>query len=371
MKKIKHLLLALLTLCSANVFAEDYGLYVGSIRVSDENANNILNNRTAKFDPATMKLTLSNATIETSGSAYGIDVQEDITIELIGENTITAAGTALHLFGNTTITGAGSLILNGTGTPICLDRRNLTIENTSISISGSTATKAIYGTSTSHSEQLIVDKSYLNIDDYFSDGTITGIGALTLIDCNMYRPSLGKFDTEQHAVVNGSSNVLYTEEIQIEPMRLGINVAGTQVNVRNASDVLGNGKVRYNPETNTLTLDKATLSATSLDNGIESQIANLTIDLVGENTINSASASGILFKADAKITGSGSLTTSGSNGIYLYGGNLTIENTTITATGTRKGIGGFDSTDTLTITNSIVRATGTGDGSIKGLKKLI
>ena len=69
----------------------------------------------------------------------------------------------------------------------------------------------------------------------------------------------------------------------------GIYVGGIQVNEDNAADVLGDGTVSYDAATKTLTLNGANITETHTEDiftaGIYAEIADLTIDLVGENRI--------------------------------------------------------------------------------------
>ena len=66
-------------------------------------------------------------------------------------------------------------------------------------------------------------------------------------------------------------------------------VNNTQVTAQNAADVLGDGTVSYDAATNTLTLSGANITechtADIFTAGIYAEIADLTIDLVGENRI--------------------------------------------------------------------------------------
>lgn len=66
-----------------------------------------------------------------------------------------------------------------------------------------------------------------------------------------------------------------------------LKVAGTSVSDENCQDVLGDGKVSFDPETNTLTLNGITATATSMSY-IESEMETLNIALNGSNTINIA-----------------------------------------------------------------------------------
>ena len=66
-------------------------------------------------------------------------------------------------------------------------------------------------------------------------------------------------------------------------------VAGTQITPANAKNVLGDGKVSYDPEENVLTLKNATITAGSEPYGIYAE-GDLLIELVGENKITSSEA---------------------------------------------------------------------------------
>lgn len=146
--------------------------------------------------------------------------------------------------------------------------------------------------------------------------------------------------------------------------KYNITVLDTAVTSENASNILAggenDGKVSYDAETNTLTLNGVNLAYTAtkknvyLLNGSSRTAAaviislrdNLTVNLVGENKVKistsktSFSVDGIYSESDCDltITGSGSLDVSTSDakrdtcGINC-GGLLTVKNTTVTATG--------------------------------------
>ena len=68
--------------------------------------------------------------------------------------------------------------------------------------------------------------------------------------------------------------------------QLGVRVAGIDVTLFNKDNVLGDGKVSYNPETYTLTLNNATIEPEGETPGIvHSNAENLKIALIGNNSI--------------------------------------------------------------------------------------
>lgn len=95
----------------------------------------------------------------------------------------------------------------------------------------------------------------------------------------------------QEAGVLAEAGVPYGFQMTISnytpPVSYGITVAGVEVNSENASNITGDnitaGTVSFNPQTNTLTLNNASISA--YDAPIVSGLENLTVFLVGENSI--------------------------------------------------------------------------------------
>ena len=96
-------------------------------------------------------------------------------------------------------------------------------------------------------------------------------------------------------IATSEANIHYTEgkatflvtTSHETPIAYNITVAGTDVYNINKHDVLGDGKVNYVSETNTLTLNNATLGATEVG-GIAAKTAGLKVNLVGHSYINAS-----------------------------------------------------------------------------------
>lgn len=126
-------------------------------------------------------------------------------------------------------------------------------------------------------------------------------------------------------------------------------VGDVQVNNFNAARVLGDGitgVVSYDPESKTLTLDGATINGTT--HGIASEVDDLIINVVGENTVNSADAVGdycIDLSKATTITGNGTLNAYGYRGVQMSGQEATMltvgGNVTLVAEGKQIGLAGF------------------------------
>jgi len=104
----------------------------------------------------------------------------------------------------------------------------------------------------------------------------------------------------------------------------------TSTNCNNLTALAGvSGTVAsFNELTNTLTLGDVTIISSGITPkpGIESNIDGLTIKLVGTNNINMTDTTAIVIRKNATIKGPGTLTaqSSSSNGIYIYGGTLSV-----------------------------------------------
>ena len=120
-------------------------------------------------------------------------------------------------------------------------------------------------------------------------------------------------------------------------------VSGVQVSENNYDDVLGDSSVVFDPESNILTLTDAGLSMTGSANGfdnsdaygIKSKLDNLTVNLVGANSIGRETAPGSNFSdysVDTGIRSYGDIAFTGDEGssltIYDYSVGIYGENVT-------------------------------------------
>ncbi len=141
-RRILSLLLSLmLVLCAVSVggisaaAAEEYNLWVGGVRVTDDNKDDVLGDGTVSYDPVSGTLTLVNATIPGEYNDFKIySGVSNLTIVPIGNNVI-ADGSVYGIFtyddGNLKITGNGTLDVSADIRSIHSDG-TLTIENASV-----------------------------------------------------------------------------------------------------------------------------------------------------------------------------------------------------------------------------------------------
>ena len=117
-----------------------------------------------------------------------------------------------------------------------------------------------------------------------------------------------------------------------------VYIGGTQVTDSNASDVLGDGKVSYDPVTNTLTLNNASIES-NMARGIQVTSGGLNIELKGTNTIESV-WNGIEVAGNLTISGDSNakltITISNDNRYAIVttnGGDVSISNTALEISG--------------------------------------
>ena len=322
------------------------------------------------YNPETNVLTLENATIESKEEAAGIMSSiEGLTIELVGANTIKQGSYGMGFSKLATIRGEGTLDITDTSMGILLYGANLNIDTTTVNVKG---VMGISGTS-DDIENLFIRNATLTAEGEL--GSITDLDGLTLEDCNITQPTGATFNAETGAVVDANGEVVVTA-VKIEPVVVNaydLYIMGEQVtdaNRDNLSVIEGvTGGVSYDPETNVLTLNNATIDTTGdMLGGISSAIENLTINVTGVNELKNGYIA-LYAGAPLTINGEGSLNIKGTNGISLDNANLAIENCTLNVTGTDSGIFGLKE-ETVTVRNATVTVEGKESGSLFDLKSL-
>ena len=374
------LTLVLIMMSSAFVMAqENYGFKVAGVYVTSDNYLDLteINGVSGKvyFDPNTRTLTLDNATIEADGSNAILNETCDyLTIELIGTNNIDVTGAAgINLKEETTIwsNSGGKLSVKSDGCALLFGGCPLEISNCWLEAEGA------WGISASNNvaeEVLKIRNSHVEAKG--STGSICDIANLVLDNCSITQPDGARFSTQNNAVVlNGE---MVTDKVVIVPS-YGFKIAGVDVTALNCKDLSVidgvDGKISYDPETNTLTMEDVTINATGNNNGIwNKEVKGLKINLVGNNTITSSEAC-IPISETSTISGSGTLRlkSSGNCGIFLLS-SLAVEGVKLYTEGSW-GIAGQislfqTSSNALTVCNAYVEATGS-KGSIIDVDDLV
>ena len=372
------LTLVLIMMSSAFVMAQEkYGFKVAGVDVTSDNYLNLtdeINGVSGKvyFDPSTRTLTLDNATIEANGcNAIWNETCDNLLIKLLGTNTINITNSAgIYMCESTTIVGgSGSkLTIKNDRCAVLFEGCPLEISNCWLEVEGDWGISANDNVA---EEVLKIRNSHVEATG--PTGSICDIAGLKLEGSYIYSPSNAAYDADTKSVaVNG---VTVTKKVVIEP-GYGIKIAGVDVTALNCKDLSVidgvDGKMSYDPETNTLTMEDVTINITGENAGIWNRgVKDMKINLVGNNTITSSEACFTINKTST-ISGSGTLRlkSSGNCGLYMHT-SLSVEDVKLYAEG-KYGVAGDDgmSGEILTLRNSYVEATGSS-GSICDLQNLV
>lgn len=372
------LTLVLIMMSSAFVMAqENYGFKVAGVGVTNDNYLDLteISGVSGKvyFDPNTRTLTLDNATIEAAGSNAILNQDcKYLVIELIGTNTINVTNSAgIYLQKETSILGtSGSklTITNDQGA-VLFEGCPLEIVNCWLEVEGKWGISANGNVA---EEVLKICNSHVEATG--PNGSICDIAGLELDGCYIDIPSKAAYNADTKSVaVNG---VTVKEKVVIE-LGYGFKIAGVDVTALNCKDLSVidgvDGKISYDPETNTLTMEDVTINATGNNNGIwNKKVKGLKIEVVGNNVITTSEEACFTINKTSTISGSGTLRlkSSGNCGIFLLS-SLAVEGVKLYAEG-YYGVAGIDgrSGEILTLRNSYVEATGSS-GSICDLQNLI
>ena len=372
------LMLMIMMMTSAFAMAQEtYGIKIAGEDITSYNRYDLTEisgvSGTVYFDPNTRTLTLDNATIEANDdNAILNETCDYLLIELIGTNTIDVTGAAgIDLKEETTIwsNSGGKLSVKSNLCAVLFRGCPLEISNCWLEAEGQ------WGISASDNvaeEVLTIRNSHVEAKG--STGSICDIADLKLEGCYIDEPVNAAYDADVKSVaLNG---VAVTDKVVIKPDSYGIKIAGVDVTSLNSKDLSVidgvDGKMSYNSETKTLTMEDVTINTTDFNGIWNRYIKGLKINLVGNNTITSSVAC-ITIKEPSTISGSGTLRLKSSDncGIYLPS-SLAVEGIKLYAEG-KWGIAGQafqTSGNVLTICNAYVEVTGS-KGSVGDLENLI
>ncbi|WP_370756446.1 hypothetical protein [Prevotella pectinovora] len=370
-------MLVIMMMSSAFAMAQEtYGIKIAGEDITGYNRYDLTEisgvSGKVSFDPNTRTLTLDNATIEANDyNAILNETCDYLSIELIGTNTIYVTGAAgIKLKEETTIwsNSGGKLSVKSDGCALLFGGCPLEISNCWLEAEGA------WGISANNNvaeEVLTIRNSHVEAKG--STGSICDIANLVLEGCSITQPDGAVFDAKNNAVVlNGE---MVTDKVVIVPS-YGVQIAGvdvTSLNCKDLSVIDGvDGKMSYDPETNTLTMEDVTINVSYINGIVNRSVEGMKIKLVGNNTITTNEAC-ITILQPSTISGSGTLRLKSSDNCGLYlPSSLTVEGVTIYAEG-EWGIAGQEfqtSGNVLTICNAYVEATGSS-GSICDLQNLV
>ena len=356
-----------------HVQAENYNLLIGGKKVTSENCGDLTAidgvKGKAKYDPASNTLTLDNATITTTAEkAAGVGLWnsiKDLKVVLIGENTITSEKSGgMVNYDKLTFTGAGKLTITGAmsgNEDYCygvLNPGTVTVDGCTLEISGG-VNGITSGRWKFNKCNVRVKGNGTTKDEY--KGSMGRLGYVPeFTDCKITAPAGAEWKelkksgyTFQSLFANGK---VVTDWVTIKPNaapeNYNILICGQRVTSENCGDLTAiegvKGKAAYDPATNTLTFDNATITTTAekaAGVGLWTSVKGLTIKLIGENTITSEKSGGMVNYEKLIFTGAGKLTINGAmsgNEDYCYGilnpGTITVDGCSLEISGGVNGI---------------------------------
>ena len=254
----------------------EYGIWLGSTRVNENNKNDILGDGKAKFDPESRILTLKEPVIknkyDNNGYICDIVVNTDLTIE--GSYHMTSEGVNDEGLscGDYTVTLDGDFNFYGNKSGMSSDGR-LIVKSGSLKavgkeIAGGWLNNAVFENG--------VTKAEFEGGEYFGGLRINEIeigDALAVVE-----PSGGyTISTVYQGRIIAETDYKSARYVTIQSNRLPVNpierptfyklwVGSTQVSTANKDDILGDGgKAKYDPATNTLTLNDPVIYGSKSD----------------------------------------------------------------------------------------------------------
>ena len=355
--------------------------------ISAANGFDAIESGTVTFDPETYTLTLKDAVI-TGSLRYNkensdIDVAEFI-LNLEGSNQITSRRASISLaYGDATIKGSGSLKCNSEKDCGIFVLGN---HNFKISCTGLIDAEGRWGIAGPIDRGGYLRFVNANVKAKGSDASIIDLAKIELSGCEIVSPTgayiengtvkLDGSDCKEEVVIKPIVNVNYGitfGETGSEKMITSGNY--TDISAANGFYAIESGTVTFDPETYTLTLKDAVITAPLRYDKEKSDIdvAEFIINLEGSNQITSRGSSISLANSDATIKGSGSLKCNSEDdcGIYVFGNH----NFKISCTGLidAEGIWGIAGPTYregyLRFVNANVKAKGS-DASICDLEKI-
>ena len=358
------------------VIVPSYGIKIAGVDVTSINSKDlsVIDGVDGKmsYNPETKTLTMEDVTINITGENVGIWNKEvkGLKINLVGNNTITSSEACISISETSTISGSGTLRLKSSNNCGIYLPSSLAVEGIKLYAEGKWGIAGqVFQTS---GNVLTICNAYVEVTG--SKGSILEVEDLVLDGCSITQPSGAEFDAKYHSVLlNGE---LVTDKVVIAPDSYGFRIADVDVTALNCKDLSVidgvDGKMSYDAETNTLTMEDVTINTTDFYGIVNNDVMDMKINLVGNNTITTTNACITIYKTST-ISGSGTLRLKSSSdcGLYMKSSSLTVESVKLYAEGIY-GVAGFDgvSGETLTLRNAYVEATGS-NGSICDLQNLI
>ena len=281
---------------------------------------------------------ISNAAVTAKGRVYGIAASGDITIagnSVTAETWVANESQALRADGNLTISG-GTVTTKTAATGI-RSLGNIKIEN---------GTEKVETDAKKHA--------------------VSADATLVIGDGLMIKEPAGGIIQGGYIYEAGGTTEAIHALIVPKEVTYPVWVGGTQVTESNRNDILGDGKARFDPSTNTLTLSGITASDGLHASGASIVSTGIDLSVKGSATL---SGSGYGIYVIGSSEGGGNLTLDGATITYAVAsgsesgiradGNISISNSTIDVTAAKSGI---QASGSISINGGTVTSEAAGKG---------
>ena len=363
---IVALFIAMMALPTTAQAQTKYNLKICGTQVTSDNCGDLSVidgvEGTVKYDPDNETLTLDNATIKTSKNS-AISINQAMKIKVVGKCKIDAGDRTaiystkwLYIYSERNELDDQCLDVVSGDCAIFINHTDLIIENCTVNTKGTGASGVgIAGNHDDDKARLKIRGKYTRVTAEGKEASICDIVEFTLDNCDITQPKRAGYDIKLKGVALDGK--LVKTKVVIESVHMyGLWIAGRPVHPGNYDDLTVidgvKGTVSYDPDTKTLTLNGATISA-SESSGIANDIDGLTIRLIGDNTITSEGGGGIInYKALTFISANGGrLRVKGTTTEPLYhgtddysgiynGGTITVTSCALEVTGKYYGFFG-------------------------------
>ena len=354
---IVALFIAMMALPTTAQAQTKYNLKICGTQVTSDNCGDLSVidgvEGTVKYDPDNKTLTLDNATIKTSKNS-AISINQEMEIKVVGKCKIDAGDRTaiystkwLYIYSERNELDDQCLDVVSGDCAIFINHSDLIIKNCTVNTKGTGASGV--GIAGNHDD----DKARLKVRGKYTRVTAASICDIVecwLTDCDITQPKRAKYDKKLKGVALDGK--LVKTKVVIESVHMyGLWIAGRPVHPGNYDDLTVidgvKGTVSYDPDTKTLTLNGATISA-SESSGIVNDIDGLTIRLIGDNTITSEGNAGMYHVSNGALTlissDGGWLRVKGVSGIANKGldteGTITVTSCALEVTGKYYGFYG-------------------------------
>lgn len=276
-----------------------YQLYVAGIEVTNENAEDILNNQTVSYDPTIKTLTLKNANIEYDNEVIHSFI-DDLTIRVIGDNVLTSRYAGCIDFQGEHMTIEGYTPSRST-LKFQQNYEGTTVEVGTSFFGGSTLIKNC--TVSGYKFVNVIDTKPVNLEMFrarISVANIEGFDEVKVSNAYIETPVACSYDVTQKCFMEGSDRV---PSLHIEPYLLTFN--GQDV-TPSSPIVTKSGVATYDADARILTMNNAEIGEMTTGEGF-TFYDDLIIKLEGNNKLNAQTAALRFEAGDLTIQGPGML----------------------------------------------------------------